>query len=89
MGALARLVKRVRRRTPGAVVTAPPRLVALTDARTGTAHLVTDDAMVAGRRAGGRYSAVCGIEVLPASLTAPERRSCPGCVAGTAARTPR
>jgi hypothetical protein len=30
-------------------------------------------------------SAVCGIEVLPASLTVPGRRSCPGCVRWIAA----
>lgn len=89
MGALARLAKHARRRTPGAVVTAPLRAVPVTDARTGTAHLVTDEAMAAGRRAGGRYSAGCGIEVLPASLTAPELRSSPGCVTAAAARPPR
>lgn len=42
------------------------------------AHLVTDDAMAAGRPA-GRYVAVCGTEVLPASLTVPESRRCPAC----------
>ena len=57
------------------------RLVALTDVRTNLAHRVTDEAMVAGRRAGGRYRAVCGVDVLPASLSAPERGFCDDCAA--------
>ena len=77
----AKLVKHVRRRIPAGVATVSPRLFALTDARTGEAHLVTDEAMVAGRRDGGRYVATCGVEVLPASLTAPDRRSCLDCAA--------
>lgn len=44
----------------------------------GTAHLVTEHAMAAGRRA-GRYAAVCGAEVLAASLTAVERSHCRSC----------
>lgn len=79
----ARLAKHARGRTPAATV---PRLVALTDVHTGAAHLVTDEAMVAGRRAGGHYAAVCGVDVLPASLTAPERRSCRHCAALAAAK---
>lgn len=77
----ARLARYARGRTPAAVAPVALRLVALTDVRTGAAHLVTDEAMVAGRRAGGRYIAVCGVDVLPASLTAPERRSCHHCAA--------
>lgn len=40
----------------------------------GVVHLVTDDAMAAGR-----YLAVCGNPVLAASLTTPERGSCRSC----------
>lgn len=61
------------------------RITTVTDARTATAHLVTDDAAAAGRSA-GRYRAVCGELVLAASLTTPERRSCRACVQWRAAR---
>jgi hypothetical protein len=64
-------------RTP--VVTAPPRPIAMTDATTGIAHRVTDESVAAGRRAGGRYVAVCGAQVLAASLTMPERDQCQSC----------
>lgn len=64
-------------RTP--VVTAPPRPIAMADATTGTAHLVTDESVAAGRRAGGLYVAVCGARVLAASLTMPERGQCQSC----------
>jgi hypothetical protein len=77
----ARLARRPRGRTPATPSATVPRLVALTDVHTGAAHLVTDEAMAAGRRAGGRYAAVCGVDVLPASLTAPERRICHDCAA--------
>jgi len=46
--------------------------IAITDARTGTAHLVTDSAAAWGRLAGG-YVAVCGMQVLAASLSPPRR----------------
>ncbi len=68
-------------RTP--VDTAPLRLIAMTDATTGTAHLVTDESVAAGRRAGGRYVAVCGAQVLAASLTMPERDQCQSCQSRT------
>ena len=61
------------------VVTAPPRPIAMTDATTGIAHRVTDESVAAGRRAGGRYVAVCGAQVLAASLTMPERDQCQSC----------
>lgn len=79
----ARLAKHARGRAPAAVTTVALRLVAVTDVCTGTAHRVTDEAMVTGRRAGGRYAAVCGVDVLPASLTVPERRFCHDCAALT------
>jgi hypothetical protein len=59
--------------------TPPRRVMVMTDSRIGTGHRVTDEAFAAGRRAGGRYVAVCGLPVLPASLTAPERDYCPKC----------
>jgi len=52
-------------------------LPAVTDTA-GTAHLVTDDAMAAGRAA-GCYLAVCGAVVLAASLTTPESGHCRAC----------
>jgi hypothetical protein len=61
------------------VVTVPLRPIAMTDATTGTAHLVTDESVAAGRRADGRYVAVCGAQVLAASLTMPERGQCQSC----------
>ncbi|HEY6422508.1 MAG TPA: hypothetical protein VIY28_04510 [Pseudonocardiaceae bacterium] len=64
-------------------VASGPRVILLTDARSRTAHRVTDDAAAAGRRSGGgRYVAVCGIEVLPASLATPERTHCSPCSRG-------
>jgi hypothetical protein len=65
----------------GGQVSAPTRMppvFAVTDARTGSAHLVTEDGMAAGRRA-GHYPAVCGVEVLAASLPPPESGYCPSC----------
>lgn len=52
--------------------------IPIIDARTGDAHLVTDEAMVAGRRA-GRYVTVCGTVALAASLTAEADRLCDAC----------
>lgn len=82
----ARLAKHARGRTPTTPAATVPRLVALTDVYTGAAHLVTDEAMAAGRRAAGRYVAICGADMLPASLTAPERRICPHCAVLAIAR---
>jgi len=45
-------------------------------------HLITDESAVAHRHA-GRYLAVCGAQVLAASLAAPERRLCLMCQRGT------
>ncbi|MGH4010892.1 MAG: hypothetical protein ACRDTH_22495 [Pseudonocardiaceae bacterium] len=55
-----------------------PVLLAVTDAQTSLAHLVTVQAMAAGRLH-GRYTAVCGYPVLAASLTAPASGSCQDC----------
>ncbi|MDQ3764947.1 MAG: hypothetical protein M3460_26580 [Actinomycetota bacterium] len=64
--------------------TAPLVTIELVDSRTEVAHRVTDEAFTTGRRAGGRYRAVCGVLVLPASLTAPGRGHCPACERGSA-----
>jgi hypothetical protein len=50
---------------------------AVTD-NAGVEHLVTEEAMAAGRPI-GRYVAVCGAPVLAASLTTPECSSCRAC----------
>lgn len=60
-----------------AAISIQPRAVTLTEAGTGAAHLVTDEAMTAGLRS-GRYPTVCGAQVLPASLTVPASGRCPG-----------
>jgi hypothetical protein len=72
-----RRAKRARRRAPGGSLAVPPGVTGVTDARLGTVHLVTHEAMAAG----GRYVVLCGREVLAASPTARKRRSCPCCVA--------
>ena len=83
MGRRSRVIGGNQRRGPGfaSAVQAPgyaPLVFAVTDARVGTGHLVTQDAMAAGRRA-GRYVALCGGEVLAASLTAGESGHCRSC----------
>lgn len=59
-------------------------LIAVTDTG-GIAHLVTEDAMIVGR-CHGRYVACCGAEILPASLTEPERGYCRACARWRAGR---
>lgn len=56
------------------------RAIEVVDARTLTAHFLTDDALAAGRLPKGRYIALCGQEVLPASLTESGHSRCPSCV---------
>ncbi|MGH3550069.1 MAG: hypothetical protein ACRDQU_18555 [Pseudonocardiaceae bacterium] len=62
------------RRTPRAGHT-----VDMVDARTGTAHRLTPDAAADGLPR-GRYSALCGEDVVPAALVAREARFCRLCV---------
>ncbi|MGH3872100.1 MAG: hypothetical protein ACRDSR_11410 [Pseudonocardiaceae bacterium] len=69
---------------PAQVATAPLLTMEMVDSRTELAHRVTDEAFAAGRRDGGRYWAVCGELVLPASLTAPAHGYCPLCERGSA-----
>lgn len=56
-----------------------PRTVEVVDAGTDQAHLLTLDALAAGRGAEGRYVALCGADVLPAALVAPPRQRCRSC----------
>lgn len=51
------------------------QVIPITDARTGDTHLVSEDAWAAGCRA-GRFTAVCGSDVLAASLTTNSEHSC-------------
>ncbi len=66
------------------MVTAPHRSLAIevTDGPTNVTHYVTEEEMADGRRAGGRYRAICGTRVLSASLATPVRRRCPTCAMG-------
>jgi len=57
---------------------ATPHLVAMTDTCTVVTHLVTDEAVAAGRQA-GRYVGVCGAVVLPGSLLEDIHRPCRSC----------
>ncbi|MGH3939921.1 MAG: hypothetical protein ACRDTG_15080 [Pseudonocardiaceae bacterium] len=70
------MMARHRRTTPAKPVRIP--VLAITDARTRSAHLITDEAFTAGCRA-GRYLAACGADVLAASLTTPECDYCDSC----------
>lgn len=54
-----------------------PRPVGIVDATTRVEHLVSDP--VVEYRHAGRYLALCGIEVLAASLTEPGRGQCRPC----------
>ena len=55
-----------------------PDAVGITDARTRIEHLMTDASAMAHRQA-GRYLALCGAEVLAASLAERERGQCQPC----------
>ncbi len=57
---------------------AAPLMYSVTDADTLVAHLVTEDALNAGRRK-GCFRAACGVPVRAASLTVEERSSCRLC----------
>jgi hypothetical protein len=66
------------------------RGVEIVDIRTLVAHVLSDAAAVARRRGGGRYVALCGAEVIPASLAAaPEGGYCGSCTAIPSQRTTR
>ena len=57
---------------------AKPHVVAMIDARTMVAHLVTDEAVFAGRQT-GRYVGLCGAVVLPGSLVESANHPCRSC----------
>jgi hypothetical protein len=59
-----------------------PRPVGIIDAKTHIEHLMTDESAVAYRHS-GRYLALCGVEVLAASLAAPDRGRCPMCTSAS------
>lgn len=67
--------------------TARRRAAQVVDARTLRAHLLTPDALADGRHAAGRYIALCGQEILPASLAEPGNGRCPSCVSIPAQRS--
>ena len=56
-----------------------PRLFAWVDLRTSITHFLTPDAAAAGRRSAGRYIALCGEDLIPASMTEPGRGYCEPC----------
>lgn len=56
------------------------RSVEVVDARTLTVHLLTAEALAAGRHPTGRYIALCGQDVVPVSLAEIEPSPCPACV---------
>ena len=59
------LWERLIRRQPGPA--RPVRItIAQVDAHTGVRHLLTPDAVAAGRVKAGRYIALCGAQVIPA-----------------------
>ena len=74
-GLSARSARHARRRASGANLSTSLRVFVVTDAELGLAHLVVDEAM----ETVGRYIAVCGMTVFPASLAAPIGRSCRRC----------
>lgn len=53
-------------------------VLTVVDTRTGTSHLVADDAAALHRRS-GRYPTLCGTHVAAASLTTTPARDCDDC----------
>jgi hypothetical protein len=80
---VSRMAGRHRRQSNAAHAGIPdqrrgPRTVGITDAHTHVEHLVTDESAMAHRHS-GRYPALCGVQVVAASLTAPRRQQCQCC----------
>jgi hypothetical protein len=67
--------------------TARHRTIKVIDAHTLTTHVLINDAFAAGRLLKGRYIALCGQDVLPASLVEPGRGRCSSCVSIPAQRS--
>lgn len=57
----------------------PALVLSVVDTRTAEAHRVAIETAALHRRS-GRYPALCGAEVLGASLTAPPRTDCAECL---------
>lgn len=70
-----RKAKRDRRRAPRGSLSVAPGVIEVTEARTGTVHLVPKQELAPGERS----LTLCGREVLPASPSALQRRSCSCC----------
>lgn len=51
----------------------------MVDARDHKTHLLTLDALSAGRRPDTPYHALCGRTIIPASMLAPDRARCRQC----------
>lgn len=79
---LAMLREILGRHVRSPVTPVPAGTVVLTDGVTCIAHRVTREAFLAGCRAGNCYVALCGVRVLPLTLTAPARVHCPVCERG-------
>lgn len=74
------MLARTLRRNEGVAVPAPRSPgIAVTDGLTRVTHRVSSEAMSEGRRTGGRYQALCGLQLWPASLTDPGRGRCTAC----------
>lgn len=55
------------------------RAIEVVDARTLIGHFLSMDVLTAGRLPHGRYTALCGQDVLPACLTEPGTGRCASC----------
>lgn len=56
------------------------RAIEVVDARTLIGHFLTMDVLTTGRLPHGRYTALCGQDVLPACLAEPGTSRCPSCM---------
>jgi hypothetical protein len=56
------------------------RTVEMVDAHDLLVHLLTEDAIAAGRNATAKYIALCGADVLPAAMVDPGERRCAVCL---------
>lgn len=77
----------LRRRSGGRHVTVDERTIELVDARSHEVHLLTQDALADGMKtAAGKYIALCGVQVIAASMLVPaNRKRCVDCLGRTAA----
>jgi hypothetical protein len=66
-----------------------PALVAWVDVRDHLTHLLAPDAAAAGGKAKGRYTALCGVDVLPAGMTEVGCGNCWPCHAAASTSIPQ